>query len=235
MLEKTRQGKRAIHQGQKEERRQAILEAAWRLFQESTYEAVTIAGIAEAMGLAKGTVFLYFKTKEVLFLTLLEQQLLSWFDAVDDDLTNLHDTQQPIPQIAALLCKQLEQRPGLTRLLAILHTLLERNIALEEALHFKYMLKEHFEHTGTLLEVCLPFLRTGQGAHVLLQCDALVIGLWHLSDATPIVRQALQNPDLRMFEVHFSQELSSAIEALLSGLEQRERLSPYKEQYKSYE
>ncbi|MBA2681996.1 MAG: TetR/AcrR family transcriptional regulator, partial [Ktedonobacteraceae bacterium] len=121
--------------------------------------------------------------------------------------------------VTALLGEQLEVRPGLTRLLAILHTLLERNISLEEALHFKYMLKEHFERTGALLERCLPFLGPGEGAHVLLQCDAMVIGFWHLADAAPVVQQVLQQPDLRMFELRFVAELAPAMQALLYGLE----------------
>ncbi|WP_126552902.1 TetR/AcrR family transcriptional regulator [Dictyobacter kobayashii] len=217
-MEKPSIRRRAVHDGQKEERRQAILATAWQLFQTTSYEDVTIAGVAEAAGLAKGTIFLYFKTKEALFLALLEQQLASWFAAVDAGLVALQD-QEPIPQISALLCEQLESRPGLTRLLAILHTILERNINLDEALRFKYMLKEHFEHTGALLEQRLPFLHTGQGAQVLLQCDAMVIGFWHLADPAPIVQQALQQPDLRLFEVRFAAELSTAMRALLYGLE----------------
>ena len=214
-----KQRRRAIYDDQKEERRQAILDTAGRLFQTTSYEAVTMAGVAEAAGLAKGTVFLYFKTKESLFLALLEQQLESWFADVNAGLVAMGD-ERSIPRVTALLCEQpLESRPGLTRLLAILHTLLERNISVEEALHFKYMLKDHFERTGALLERCLPFLRPGEGAHVLLQCDAMVIGFWHLSDAAPVVQQVLQRPDLRMFEIRFVSELSTAMQALLYGLE----------------
>jgi AcrR family transcriptional regulator len=217
-MEKQSTRRRAVHDGQKEERRLAILTTAWQLFQTTSYEAVTIAGVAEAAGLAKGTIFLYFKTKEALFLALLQQQLESWFAAVDAGLTVVRGKDR-IPQITALICEQLESRPGLTRLLAILHTLLERNINLDEALRFKYMLKEHFEHTGALLEQCLPFLQPRQGAHVLLQCDAMVIGFWHLADPAPVVQQVLQRPELLMFEVRFITELSTAMQALLYGLE----------------
>lgn len=215
-MEKRR--RRAIYDDQKEERRQAILDTAGRLFQATSYEAVTMAGVAEVAGVAKGTVFLYFKTKEALFLALLEQQLESWFAAVNTGLIAISG-ESSIPRVTALLGEQLESRPGLTRLLAILHTLLERNISVEEALHFKYMLKDHFERTGALLERCLPFLHAGEGAHVLLQCDAMVIGFWHLADAAPVVQQVLQQPELLLFEIRFVSELSTAMQALLYGLE----------------
>ncbi|WP_162005460.1 TetR/AcrR family transcriptional regulator [Dictyobacter vulcani] len=212
-----------MHDQQKEERRQDILTTVWQLFQTTSYETVTIAGVAEAAGLAKGTIFLYFKTKEALFLALLEQQLGSWFASIDAGLLALEGTGD-ILKITTLLCEQLASRPGLTRLLAILHTILERNIHLDEAIRFKYLLKEHFEQTGHLLERCLPFLKSGQGAHALLQCDALVIGFWHLSDTAPVVQQAFQQPELHLFEIHFVTELSIAMQALLYGLEKSAQL-----------
>src|SRR6266487_1499111 len=162
--------RRAVDEEQKEERRRAILEAAWQLFQNTPYDALTIADVAEELHLAKGTVFLYFRTKEALFL-------------------------------------------------AILHTLLERNIELAEAVHFKHFLLAHLTQTGTLLEKRLPFLAPGTGAHLLLQSHAMVIGFWHLSDPSPVVREALQRPELRMFDLQFVPEFSNALQALLCGLE----------------
>src|SRR5579883_2365241 len=125
-MEMWRMRRRAVHDEQKEERRQAILDTAWGLFQETPYSALTMAEIAEAAGLAKGTVFLYFKTKEALFLALLEQQLAAWFTAIDAGLGEIEGVDR-ISQVIALLSQQLEIRPGLTRLLAILHTVLEQN------------------------------------------------------------------------------------------------------------
>lgn len=45
-------------------RRQEILEAAERLFNERGFESTTVADIARAAGAAKGTVYLYFPSKE---------------------------------------------------------------------------------------------------------------------------------------------------------------------------
>lgn len=210
--------RRAVGEEQKEERRHAILEAAWRLFQHTPYEALTIAEVAEALDLAKGTVFLYFKTKEALFLAIVEQQLTKWFAEVDAGLESM-TVPTDIPQVAEMICCALGERPGLVRLLAILHTLLERNIELTQAIHFKHFLLEHMTQTGTQLERCLPFLEPGTGAHLLLQSHAMVIGFWHLSDPAPVVREALQRPELRVFDLQFAPEFSSALQALLHGLE----------------
>lgn len=219
-MENQKKQRRAMRDEQKEERRQAIMDKAWQLFQSRSYESLTMADVAEALILAKGTVYLYFKTKEELFLAIVEQQLEMFFIEGDSGLKMISNADiEAIPEIVKLVSEALERRPGLTRLLAILHTILERNIDLETAIHFKYMLKTHFERTGSLLEDCLPFLRNGEGAHLLLQSHALVIGLWSLADPAPIIREALQQPDLQVFEIRFASEFSQALQALLYGLE----------------
>ncbi len=228
-MESHKNYRRAMRDEQKEERRQAILDMAWQLFQHTSYASLTMADVADALELAKSTVYLYFKTKEELFLVIAEQQLEAFFAGVDAGLSKLRGS-AAIPQVVELFCRALQQRTGLTRLLAILHTILEQNIALATATRFKYMLKAHFEHTGSLLEACLPFLQPGDGAHLLLQSHALVIGLWSLADPAPVIREVLQQPNLDMFEVQFAPEFSRAFQALLYGLERLAQTASLKEQ-----
>jgi AcrR family transcriptional regulator len=69
-----RRGVTGLRERKKRQTRQAIAEAAMRLFAERGFEAVTVNEIAEAAGVAKVTLFTYFPTKESLVL-----------DAVADD------------------------------------------------------------------------------------------------------------------------------------------------------
>ena len=209
--------RRAIKDEQKQERRQAILDHAWRLFQGTPYQQITISEVAERAGLAKGTIYLYFKTKEELFLALLVQQLATWFDELDAQL-RAQAGASDIPQVAELICGSLERFPGLTRLLAMLHSILEQNIDYDTALRFKRMLLVRMSGTGELLEGGLPFLRPGQGAHLLLQAHALIIGLWQLADPAPVARQVLDTPEMAPFAITFAPELLKAFTALLQGL-----------------
>jgi AcrR family transcriptional regulator len=226
MMENRKQYRRAMREEQKEERRQDIVEMAWSLFQQTSYEALTMADVAEALKLAKGTIYLYFKTKEELFLAIEEQQLQAAFAEIDERLKEIGSS-AIIPQVVEVFCQALQRRPGLVRLLAILHSILEHNIDLAAAIHFKYLLKTRFLQTGSLLEACLPFLQPGGGAHLLLQIHALVIGLWSIADPAPVVQEALQRPDLTIFAVEFAPEFSQALQALLSGLERLTQPPPH--------
>jgi len=59
----------------KRETRQRLVEAALRLFREQGYDGTTVGQIAGAAGVAKGTFFNYFETKEAILPALAEWRL----------------------------------------------------------------------------------------------------------------------------------------------------------------
>jgi AcrR family transcriptional regulator len=67
--------KRARSLEDKSFRRQQILYAAAALFQEVGYEGFSVALLASKAGVVKGTLYLYFKTREEVFLALYDQSL----------------------------------------------------------------------------------------------------------------------------------------------------------------
>ena len=66
----------------KEGRRRLILGAARELWARATYATFNMAEVAERAGLAKGTVYIYFATKEALLLDLLHEELAGWRDVL---------------------------------------------------------------------------------------------------------------------------------------------------------
>lgn len=78
-----------ITQEAKAENRKKILSVAFELFQENGYEKTTTRDISKACGMAKGTLFNYFASKETLAMTLvaeaMEQGRLSYIERRTDD------------------------------------------------------------------------------------------------------------------------------------------------------
>ena len=70
---------------QKAQRRNAVLEAAEKFLLEVGYEAFSMSNLAKNIGIAKGTLYLYFETREDIFLTLYEQSLVRWSDIFIDE------------------------------------------------------------------------------------------------------------------------------------------------------
>ncbi|MDB6040138.1 MAG: transcriptional regulator [Verrucomicrobiales bacterium] len=90
----------------KEKTKQKILAAALRLFREKGLEATTTREICRKAGIAEGTLFNYFKTKEDLALFFFEKEtdnLVEWFHSE----TRLQKA--PLPeQLFAIINRQLE-------------------------------------------------------------------------------------------------------------------------------
>ena len=208
---------RAVSAEQKTERRDVILRAALADFADTAYNELIMDRIAADAGLAKGTLYLYFKSKEELFLALCEQELVQWFDALDVALESRR-AEMSINSLVELFAGSLASRPYLLRLLAILHTVLEHNVDYAAALRFKTLLKTRVEKTGTLLESYLRFLTPGQGAALLIKINALVIGFQHLAEPSGVVRDVLKQSDMALFRVQLEQQLLDTFKTLLMGL-----------------
>jgi len=61
----------------KEEMRNAILDAAMRVFTDKSYHATSVSNVAAAAGLAKGTLYIYFDSKDALTTAIVDRHLAS--------------------------------------------------------------------------------------------------------------------------------------------------------------
>lgn len=215
-------GRRARKDADKVGRRRQLLDAAVRLFARLGYADVKMADVAEAAGLGKGTVFLYFPTKEALFLALLEEELFAWFAALDAALAG-EGGRWTGPRVARLVASSATERDVLTRLLTLWQTVLEHNVTAAQVRPFKLRLLEQLAHTGALLEGRLPFLAPGEGAQLLLHLAAIVTGLRQMADVAPAVREVFDAEPARFapLVVDFGAELTRVLTHQLRGLEAR--------------
>ncbi|NJL09417.1 MAG: TetR/AcrR family transcriptional regulator [Calothrix sp. SM1_7_51] len=208
---------RARQPEQKQERCQAILDAALQLWLESSYTEFTMARLAERIGLAKGTIYVYFATKEHLFLTLLEKMAISWLEDLHRQLLP-YSGKNDIKEVARLLCSSFTSREPFTRLLCLLESVLERGIDYKTALRFKQKLLEGSILTGKVLEECLPDLQSGDGVKLLVQIRALLTGLRQMSDSAPVLQQVIKDhTELELYRVQFERDLEIGLLALIQG------------------
>jgi AcrR family transcriptional regulator len=210
--------KRARSDEDKQERRNAILGTAWRMYtREPSFAAFTMGALARQAGLAKGTLYLYFRTKEELFLALLENGFDAWFDVIDARLEGARGEWTP-DDAARVVVHTIRGRETLARLLSILPTIVEHNVEHDAALRFKRQVLRRAETTGQRLEARLPFLRPGEGARFLVHLHALVIGVWQLAEPSAVIRRVMQAPELAPARVDFEEDLRFLLATLLTGM-----------------
>lgn len=211
--------KRAITEQQKNERRQNILSSARRLFEFEDFQSITIAQIARKSGIAKGSVFLYFKTKEELFLCLTLEELEKWNDEFDRRLKEIvHVKTAKSSDLVDLVDSTLMNNSVLIRLLAMVNVILEQNIGYKQANQFKRALLERAQHTGELIDKSVSFFRTGDGVRFYLYLYILIIGLHQASNPAPIIKQVLKHPDFHLFNINFRLYFLEMLKYLLDGM-----------------
>lgn len=204
------------------QRRGQVLAAAHRLYRERQ-ELPTVAEIAEAAGVAKGTVYLSFRTKEEIFVALLEDGFSQLLAAV---LPILRSLPASAPKAAAALARlyprQLAAVPDLLPLSAMANAVLEKNLPLAAMLEFKRAVHESMDQAGALLEERLDFLPAGAGADLLMRTWALTLGLWQSLDCPEPIREHLERDPKHPLVAHllghdFTAELTAMIRQFWTG------------------
>jgi len=200
---------------QKKERSLQILDAAAFLLQNKDYASITMQQVAEEAEIVKGTLYLYFKTKEELFLTLHQQEiealLATWQTSVEEMKNS--------DQLPAISAEVFIQKPLSMRLVSITNQVLEHNISLEMAKTFKLVLHKKFELLAVCMEKKCSWMKVGQGEEFIIRFASYVIGLWSTTQPTPIIRELYeQTPELGGSHINFSKTLKNASNWLYQGM-----------------
>jgi AcrR family transcriptional regulator len=197
---------RARSRDRKAQRRHAILAEAEKLLEQRDVAAINMTDIAAGTGVCKATLYLYFKTREALFVALTECVLERWFAAVADALT--------VPCGAASLCRilsaELDREPVLPKLLSVLHTTLEHNLDDAEIKRFKHVLKDRMTALGQRIDTAAGW-SSGAGLRVLLRLHVCIIGATHVANPSPPVQRALEDDNLALFRLEFQSLLDDLL------------------------
>ena len=87
----------------KYERRNEIILAATNLFSDKSYHDVTMEDIAEEVGVAKGTIYLYFSSKEKLYLEILENSFEAIESLLQDEIEKKDSAPVKLKKILTLI------------------------------------------------------------------------------------------------------------------------------------
>jgi AcrR family transcriptional regulator len=170
--------------------------------------------VARGAGLAKGTVYLYFKTKETLFLELCAEAFRGWFDALETDFP---EKGAGPAALASVIASTLRDRPFLRRLFALLHSVFEENVEDPTLKDFKLQMLELLRRPGARIEETLE-LRSGQGLRIMLWTHALMVGLAQMTSREESSLRLLKKyPELEIMHLDFSKDFETALAAMLAG------------------
>lgn len=213
--------KRARKPEQKSVRRQSILDGAFVLWKAKGFQQFIMNDLARKVGLAKGTLYLYFTTKEQLFLAMLEDRLNGFWHRVEKALAEIRLNDRRAA--AEAFARSLYQDPDVLPLLLLLEPVLEHNIDLQSVLEFRRRLVRSMTRVAARIETCIPEL-SGRGLQTLLRMRAYMAGVQQaVSSPDSVATASLADDELRLLRMDMEREMTEGL-ALLLGVSSSDSL-----------
>jgi len=193
---------RARSAEQKALRRQAVLEAA------ETYFLEVGAQLAKKAGVVKGTLYLYFKTREELFLTLYEQSLIRWSQAFVAGLSDSMSSPMSNPISSKAYAQALHNTAladgTFVPLLIRLEHVIEHNVAIPRLIESKRVFIRQVEIVAQPTATALR-LSKAQASEVVKTMGVLLIGATRADQGPPLDDEELPD-DVQALISSFSSE-----------------------------
>jgi AcrR family transcriptional regulator len=228
-------GRRAVGVQEKLTRHGAILDAAYALIKANPKVLPSVQDVANAAGLAKGTLYLYFETKEAIYLGLHQRLTEAFFTALIDQL------EAPKPFTLAVLLGVIDRYMiKVPQFFALGSSCMSTAIhAVEPATvqAFHQQLGLYLFRAGTLFERRLPNMNPGDGVRMLHLGYAQMLGLYQMlansaGDAEVIahLRKQQKQLGLKPFEVEVHTALTLVWQQMVQeGMPQQKKpASPQK-------
>lgn len=179
--------KRSVTESEKSEKKCKIVAAARAAFEYLSFHDISMSFLAERTGLAKGTIYLYFETKESVFLSVLAHEIRNWFlnmhESPDLDFILQSGPNSPmIPEkIAALLAGATKKNPKMVELLAFLKPVWEEKISSREWAEFKDQVKAQMTEFSKILVSKGWFSHEKFAMRFVFQAYTGLIGMYQMS------------------------------------------------------
>ena len=139
--------KRARSQDQKDARRADILAGADEHLRVVGFDAFSMASLAKSVSLAKGTLYLYFQTKEEVFLALTEYHIDAWSDRLESAIEKgLSDT-----EFCAIFYRTSYDESNLIHLMSRLQAVIEHNVSIDALVQSKRALRNRMMRLSSVV------------------------------------------------------------------------------------
>ncbi|XDD46032.1 TetR family transcriptional regulator [Leptospira sp. WS39.C2] len=207
--------KRAVLEKDKLSKRASIIQAAASLLQKKDWSELSMDEVAKRAKIAKGTLYLYFPTKEDLCLRIHSADYESWFMDLNDFLSNAQKIDAEI--FSNWFVNSMDRHLRFLKLLPIVPTILEKNASVQTIKEFKTNLKSQISSVLPLIIRYFPFFNEQSGFLFLMQCHALAVGSWSHGFPSNQVKEAVKDTELEIFMLDYKKFLEISILNLLKG------------------
>jgi AcrR family transcriptional regulator len=178
---------RSMSLSEKNQKRAKILNAALQSLEYLSFHDITMSYLANRVDVAKGTLYLYFPTKEGLFLSLLTQEMQGWFKSIHDQIPQFresgatHTVPQKAEVMSQLFTTSVKKHIRMIELLSFLKPMLEEKVTSEELFEFKSIVRGEMAILSKSLVEANIFPQEKAAMRFLVQTYSALIGIYQVS------------------------------------------------------
>lgn len=208
---------------EKDRRRDSIVQAALELFLANPGSLPTMNAIAAKAGVSKGTTYIYFTTKESIYLSLLEDELHAWLQNIERQLSYMGG--ESIERLVTALVDTQETQPNLWALASLSHSVIELNIDSKELLSYKTKLAQKFRGAAKAIREHLKLAERDSEAveRMLMQSYAYLLGQWQVCNPPASIAKLLRGPGFRVLHPDYSEVSRQGLTQLWSQFIEQQR------------
>lgn len=162
-------------------RQEAILDVAEAHLRLTGVEGFALGPIAQQLGIAKGTIYLYFETRETLLLALIERKIERWFHSLNARFGSIRSDRD----WANAVYETAHDDADLIQLLLRQDLIIEHNVSQARCVEYKRRWRAWLEKLAEQMEIVLDF-SPSQAIEAVMVTGPVLFGFCH----------AEQGPDL---------------------------------------
>ena len=208
---------RARQPAQKQQRRQTVLAAARRVFDERGVEGTTLSALAREVGLAKSNLYRYFESREAILLQLFLAELEEWSARVAMAMKPLRGSDDADRVVDALVTS-MTGRPRLVRLSAAVPSVLEHNVSEATVIETRLGSQRWLASIIAELSSALPSLGAERAQRFFQHFSMHAVGAWPSAHPSEVVRCVERRPEFAAMSIDYAEMLGDHARVLLRGL-----------------
>jgi len=210
---------RARTDEKKNERKEAIYQAAFSLFKKQGYQKVSFNAIALEAGFTKSNMYRYFSSKEEIFLNIFSALFESWHQDCTARLQLLEEN-APLDQFADVWVASYLGHPQFLDLTPILFLSLESNSSFEQLLEFKQQSLTLLYQLAVSITEVYPDVQGEKAFSFLTLSFAATANYWAAqSQQNEALTKIYQLEQFQMLKPDFEKSLKTSIEIIIRGIQ----------------
>ena len=171
-------------------RKEEIVAACAELYETMSFKEITIKEIGAATSFTRTSIYNYFKTKEEIFLALLQKEYELWVEAMDAVMGERD--QMTRAELAQTIARTLTDRPRLLRLLSMNLYDMEAHSRPERLAEFKVAYGASLHAVTRMLEKYVPEMDRAAREQFLYAFFPFIYGIYPYTSVTDKQKEAME-------------------------------------------